>query len=86
MYLTYNEGNSVVAERFIKNLKNKVYKRVTAVSKKFILMFYMILLKITITHFIEQLGLNQLMLNLILTLNTMLIFMKKILNLKLVIM
>ena len=34
MYLTYNEGNSVVAERFIKNLKNKVYKRVTAVSKK----------------------------------------------------
>ena len=86
MYLTYNEGNSVVAERFIKNLKNKVYKRVTAVSKKFILMFYMILLKITITHLIEQLGLNQLMLNLILTLNTMLIFMKKILNLKLVIM
>ena len=34
MYLTYNDGNSVVAERFIKNLKNKVYKRVTAVSKK----------------------------------------------------
>ena len=86
MYLTYNEGNSVAAERFIKNLKNKVYKHVTAVSKKFILMFYMILLKITITHFIEQLGLNQLMLNLISTLNTMLIFMKKILNLKLVIM
>ena len=35
MYLTYNEGNSVAAERFIKNLKNKVYKCVTAVSKKF---------------------------------------------------
>ena len=29
-YLTYNEGNSVIAERFIKKLKSKIYKRVTA--------------------------------------------------------
>ena len=33
MYSTYNEGKSVVAERFIKTLKNKIYKHITAVSK-----------------------------------------------------
>ena len=33
MYSTYNEGNSVVAERFIITLKNKVFKHMTAISK-----------------------------------------------------
>ena len=33
MYSTYNEGKSVVAERFIRTLKNKIYKHVTAISK-----------------------------------------------------
>ena len=33
MYSIYNEGKSVVAERFIRNLKNKIYKRMTAISK-----------------------------------------------------
>ena len=33
MYSTFNEGKSVVAERFIKTLKNKIYKYVTAISK-----------------------------------------------------
>ena len=33
MYSTYNEGKSVVAEKFIKNLKNKIFKHMTAVSK-----------------------------------------------------
>ena len=33
MYSTHNEGKSVVAERFIGTLKNKIYKRMTAVSK-----------------------------------------------------
>ena len=33
MYSTFNEGKSVVAERFIKALKNKVYKQTTAISK-----------------------------------------------------
>ena len=33
MYSPYNEGKSVVAERFIKTLKNKIYKHITAVSK-----------------------------------------------------
>ena len=32
MYSTYNEGKSVVAERFIPTLKNKIFKHVTAVS------------------------------------------------------
>ena len=33
MYSTYNEGRSVVAERFIRTLKNKLYKHMTTVSK-----------------------------------------------------
>ena len=31
MYLTHNEGKSVVAKRFIKTLKNKIYKYMTSV-------------------------------------------------------
>ena len=33
MYSTYNEGKSVVAERFIRTLKHKIYKHKTVVSK-----------------------------------------------------
>ena len=33
MYSAHNEGKSVVAERFIKTVKNKVYNHLTAVSK-----------------------------------------------------
>ena len=33
MYSTYNEGKSVVVERFIRTLKNKLYKHMTATSK-----------------------------------------------------
>ena len=33
MYSTYNEGKSVVAERFIRTLKNKIYKHMTVASK-----------------------------------------------------
>ena len=33
MYSTYNEGKSVVAERFIRRLKNKIFKHITAISK-----------------------------------------------------
>ena len=33
MYLTHNEGKSVVAKRFIRTLKNKIYKHMIAVSK-----------------------------------------------------
>ena len=33
MYSTYNEGKSVVGERFIRTLKNKLYKHMTATGK-----------------------------------------------------
>ena len=33
MYSTYNEGKSVVTERFIRTLKNKLYKHMTATGK-----------------------------------------------------
>ena len=33
MYLIHNEGKSVVAERFIRTLKTKIYKYMTSISK-----------------------------------------------------
>ena len=33
MYSTHNEGKSVVAERFIRTLKNRIYKYTTSISK-----------------------------------------------------
>ena len=33
MYSTFNERKSVIAERFIRTLKNKIYKHMTAISK-----------------------------------------------------
>ena len=33
MYSAYSEGKSVVAERFIRTLKNKILKHIAAVSK-----------------------------------------------------
>ena len=39
MYSAYDEGKSVVAERFIKTLKNKLYKHMTAIGKMYIMMF-----------------------------------------------
>ena len=35
MYSTHNEGKSVVAERFIRTIKNKIYKYMTSISKNF---------------------------------------------------
>ena len=34
MYSTYNEGKSVIAERFIKTLKTKTYKKMTTNDSK----------------------------------------------------
>ena len=34
MYSIHNEGKSVVAERFIRVLKNKIYKYMTSIFKK----------------------------------------------------
>ena len=33
MYSTHNEGKSVIVERFIKTIKNKIYKHMTLISK-----------------------------------------------------
>ena len=33
MYFTFNEGKSLIAERFIKTLKNKIYKHMTYIGK-----------------------------------------------------
>ena len=33
MYLIHNEGKPVVAERFIRRIKNKIYKHMTSISK-----------------------------------------------------
>ena len=37
MYSTHNEDKSVIAERFIRTLKNKIYKYMTSVLKMSIL-------------------------------------------------
>ena len=33
MYSKHNEGKSVVADRFIRTIKNKIYKHMTSISK-----------------------------------------------------
>ena len=33
MYSTHNEGKLVIAERFIRTLKNKIYKYIASISK-----------------------------------------------------
>ena len=40
MYSTHNEGKSVVAERFMKTLKNKIYKHMTYIGKKKSIMMF----------------------------------------------
>ena len=51
MYSTYNEGKSAVAERFIRTLKNKILKHMTAISKN----VYFHVLDDTTPQFIELL-------------------------------
>ena len=75
MYSTYSEGKSVFAERFIRTLKNKIFKHMTAVSKNVYFEVLTILLINTITQFIELLKWNQLTPHLIIMLNTMKILM-----------
>ena len=33
MYPTHNEGKSIVVERFVRTLKNKIYEYMTSISK-----------------------------------------------------
>ena len=64
MYSTHNEGKSVVAERFIRNLNNKFCKYMTSISKNVYVDklddIISILINI-ITHSIAQLKWNLLM-------------------------
>ena len=50
IYSTCNEGKSVTAEIFIRTLKSKIYKHMTAVSKTSTSMCQMILLLNAVTH------------------------------------
>ena len=85
MYSTYNEGKSVVAERFIRTLKNKIFKHMIAVSKN---VYFDVLDHIvnkcdnTVHRTIKMKPVDVL----IFMLNTMKILIKKNLNLKLVTM
>ena len=83
MYSTYNEAKSVVAERFIRIQKDKIYNHMTAVSKNIFLN------DITDKYnniYHKTIKKKPRELNLIFMQNTMLILMKKMLNFKLVIM
>ena len=86
MYSTYNEGKSVVAERFIKTLKDKIFKHMTAISKN----IYFDALDDIVNKYNNTvhrtIKMKPIDVTLILMLNTMKIQIKKILNLKLVIM
>ena len=42
MYSTQNQGKSVIAERFIKTLKSKIHKKITANDSKFYLPYFLI--------------------------------------------
>ena len=86
MYSTCNEGKSVVAERFIITLKNKMFKHMTAISKN----IYFFALDDIVNKYNSTvhraIKMKPIDVTLILMLNTMKIQIKKILNLKLVIM
>ena len=52
MYSTYNEEKSVVAERFFRTLKNKIFKHMTAITRNIYFDVLMILLINIIIQFI----------------------------------
>ena len=85
MYSTCNEGKSVVAERFIRTIKTKIHKYMTAISKN---VYYNVLDDIVnkYNNTVHKTKKNLLMLRMILMLNTMKIQIIKTLGLKLVIM
>ena len=85
-YSTCNERKSVVAMRFIRTLKNNICKNMTAISKN---VYFDVLDNIVnkynkTVH--KTIKMKSIEVTLILMLNTLKILMKKILNLKLVIM
>ena len=87
MYSTYKEEKSVVAEKFIETLKNKIFKHMTGISNN---VSFQVLDGIFIKSnktFHKTIKIkNQLRLHLILMMNTIKILMRKVLKLKLVIL
>ena len=73
MYSTCNEEKSIVAEIFIRTLKNKIFKYMTAISKN----IYFDALDDIVNKYNNTVHR---------TINTMKILMKEVLNLKLVLM
>ena len=55
IYSTYKEGKSLVAERFLRTLKSKIFEHMTGISKNLYFDVLMILLINTITQFIKLL-------------------------------
>ena len=55
IYSTYKEGKSLVAERFLRTLKSKIFENMTGISKNLYFDVLMILLINTITQFIKLL-------------------------------
>ena len=85
MYSTYNEGKSVVAERFVRTLKNKTFKHMTTISKNvYIDVLNDIVNKYnnTVHRTIKTKPIDVM----ILMLNIMKILIKKVVNLKLMTM
>ena len=88
MYSTYNKGKSVVAEGFIRTLKNKIFKHITALSNN---VYFDVLDDIVNKYNNTVHKAIKMMLQIIIMLNTIefqwnCIQIKKILNLKLVTM
>ena len=82
MYPTFNEDKSVVAERFIRTLKNKIFEQMKAVSKN---VYYDILDDIVNNYnntYHLTIKMKPIDVNLFLMLNTILVQMKKILDFK----
>ena len=55
IYSTYKEGKSLVAERFLRTLKSKIFENMTGISKNLYFDVLMILLINAITQFIKLL-------------------------------
>ena len=55
MYSMHNEGKSIIAETFIKTMKNKMYEYMTSISKMCVLINQMIQLTNIIIYTIAQL-------------------------------
>ena len=82
MHSTYNEGKSIAAERFIRALKNKIYKHMTAISKN---VYFDVLNDIAYecnNTYHRTIKMTPIVLEMILLLNIMKNLVKKILNLK----